>query len=547
MCSIFAALLCNGALSQHREVVVRESQKLAHRGPDSAGLSIIGRSILAHNRIAVVDVFTGGQPIHGPNKSAVIANAEIYNHIALRQEFSSYSYTTGSDCEVIIPAVTTLGAAGITKLRGMFAFVCCYDDGRRYYIARDRVGILSLYYGFGSDGTLYVASELKALTDICTEFFIFPPGHYMTEADKEPRPYFDLRSELTSTSNSFHASPTELRDRLTESVQAHLMADVDVGFLLSGGLDSSLIASIGTRILTERGVRKPRSYSIGLADSPDLAAAREVAAFIGTDHFEYVYTLEEGIDAIEQTIYHLESYDVTSVRASVPMLLLSRRIRGRGTKVVLTGDGADELFAGYLYFYYAPDGTALHEELIRKLTSMHFYDCLRANKTMLGWGVEPRVPFLDNEFLSYAMALDPELKRPTTTHMEKYLLRSAFEGYLPDSVLWRQKEQSSDGVGYSWIDGLKAHCEEKISDDMLIHANQIYPFHTPRTKEAYFYRSLFERRFSHRSAENCSPDGKSSGNATSAARQWLDSTALDDPSGRALQAIHVSTRTRAGL
>ena len=539
MCSIFAALKIAGDMRKEREIATAQSALLQHRGPDSMGLVQLGDNIVIHNRISIVDVFGGGQPITGNNDSCTVAaNAEIYNQAEIRSRYPVYSYKTSSDCEAILPLVLDKGSDGISELRGMFAFVLVYDDGKKFYVARDRVGILSLYWGKTAEGTIYVASELKALVGLCETFAVFPPGHVLTEKDSRPRPYVDFPKSISGESASFISDAGELKERLTESVNAHLMSDVDLGFLLSGGLDSSLIASIAARLLRDRGVQTLRSYSIGLEGSPDLEAARKVAEFLALDHFEYVYDLEEGIDAINETIRHLESYDVTSVRASVPMYILARRIRGNGTKVVLTGDGADELFGGYLYFHHAPNGEELHSELVRKLTSMHLYDCLRVNKTMLSWGVEPRVPFLDRDFVEYAMNLAPELKRPGNGRIEKHLLRESFQEYLPDSVLWRQKEQSSDGVGYGWIDGLRSYTEEIVSDADFASAAERFPLNTPRTKEAYFYRNIFESLFDHPSSANCAPEGKSAGNATAAAVKWLNIDTSLDPSGRAIKSVH---------
>lgn len=536
MCSIFGALKCPREARSIRDTAVAQSALLKHRGLDSMGIIQIGETVLVHNRIAIVDVFGGGQPLRGESENcAVTANAEIYNQTEIRSRYPGYQFKTASDCEAIIPIVLDKGAEGIADLRGMFAFALVYDGGKKFYVARDRLGILSLYWGTASDGTVFVSSELKALVNVCETFAVFPPGHMMTESDSAPRPYVESQK---LAGGHFKSDPAELSARLTESVDAHLMSDVDVGFLLSGGLDSSLIASIAARLLRSRGVKTLKSYSTGMAGSPDLEAARQVADFLSLDHYEYVFDLEEGIDAVTETIRHLESYDVTSVRASVPMYLLARRIRANGTKVVLTGDGADELFGGYLYFHHAPDGQELHEELVRKLTSMHLYDCLRVNKTMLSWGVEPRVPFLDREFVNYAMDLDPDFKMPGNGRIEKHLLRESFSGYLPESVLWRQKEQSSDGVGYGWIDGLKAYAANTVSDADFQTAATRFPTNTPRTKEAYFYREIFDRLYDHPSSASCAPAGKVAGNATEAAAKWPGLVMSLDPSGRAVRSVH---------
>ncbi|SMX28668.1 Asparagine synthetase B [glutamine-hydrolyzing] [Pelagimonas phthalicica] len=536
MCSIFGVLKSPRDARRSRDLAVAQSALLKHRGLDSMGIVQIGETVLVHNRISIVDVFGGGQPLVGETDGvAVAANAEIYNQASIRGRYPNYRFKTGSDCEAIIPIVLDKGADAIAELRGMFAFALVYDGGKKFYVARDRMGILSLYWGTAADGTVFVASELKALVGICETFAVFPPGHVMTEKDSAPRPYVEPQKPM---GNLFKSDPAELPARLTESVEAHLMSDVDLGFLLSGGLDSSLIASIAARLLRSRGVNTLKSYSTGMRGSPDLEAARQVADFLSFDHYEYVFDLEEGIDAVTETIRHLESYDVTSVRASVPMYLLARRIRANGTKVVLTGDGADELLGGYLYFHHAPNGSELHQELVRKLTSMHLYDCLRVNKTMLSWGVEPRVPFLDRDFVTYAMDLDPEFKMPGNGRIEKHLLRESFEGYLPEAVLWRQKEQSSDGVGYGWIDGLKAYTNHAVSDAAFETAADRFPLNTPRTKEAFYYREIFETLFDHPSSASCAPAGKAAGNATDTAAKWPGLVTSLDPSGRSVSTVH---------
>ena len=536
MCSIFGVLKSPRDARSTRDVAIAQSALLKHRGLDSMGTVQIGETVLVHNRIAIVDVFGGGQPLTGESEScAVAANAEIYNQASIRSHYPEYPFKTGSDCEAIIPVVLDRGAEGIAELRGMFAFALVYDGGKKFFVARDRMGILSLYWGTAADGTVFVSSELKALVDVCETFAVFPPGHVMTENDIAPRPYVETQKPAGGL---FKSNPAELSARLTESVEAHLMSDVDVGFLLSGGLDSSLIASIAARLLRTRGVKTLKSYSTGMLGSPDLEAARQVAEYLSLDHYEYVFDLDEGIDAVTETIRHLESYDVTSVRASVPMYLLARRIRANGTKVVLTGDGADELLGGYLYFHHAPDAQEPHEELVRKLTSMHLYDCLRVNKTMLSWGVEPRVPFLDRDFVNYAMDLNPDFKMPGNGRIEKYLLRESFPGYLPETVLWRQKEQSSDGVGYGWIDGLRAYAADAVSDVDFQSVAERFPANTPRTKEAYFYREIFEKLFDHPSSVSCAPAGKVAGNATEAAAKWPGLVMSLDPSGRAVRSVH---------
>jgi asparagine synthase (glutamine-hydrolysing) len=545
MCSIFAMFDFVTDAESARRLAFAQSHLMHHRGPDSHGVYASERAVLVHNRISVVDVFRGGQPLLARDgKVALVANAEIYNHAELRRELEGYDFRTDSDCEAILALYLERGPAALDDLRGMFAFAVHDSERGRYCIARDHIGILSLYYGRDAYGALYVASELKALQEICVEFHVFPPGHYLTESTPEPVPYYERAWRSYDVVATNQTNPKLLRAALEEAVASHLMSDVGVGLLLSGGLDSSLIASIAVSQSRQRGLPIPPSYSIGLEDSPDLAHARDMAAYLGTNHHEFVYTVEEGIDAIRNTIYHLESYDVTSVRASTPMHMIARRIRGNGTKVVLTGDGSDEAFAGYLYFHKAPDARALHEECVRKLEMMHLYDCLRVNKTLLSWGVEPRVPFLDKRFLDVAMSINPQDKMCGPERMEKQILRETFADYLPASVTWRQKEQSSDGVGYGWIGSLKALAERQVTDSMLSDAAQRFAHNTPTSKEGYMYRALFQELFPHPSASRCAPGGKTAGNATSAASLWLGGQLVDDPSGRSVIGVHANAFAR---
>lgn len=541
MCSIFAVIDLHSNISELRELAVAQSNLLQHRGPDASGIKVYNNAILSHNRIAIMDVFNGDQPIvSNDGSSAVIANAEIYNHKKIESDLG-VEFNTGSDCEAILALLNEKGTDSLDMLNGMFAFVVYDDNKKSFCVARDHVGILSLYYGYDDLGRLYVSSEMKSLEKVCKWFEVFPPGHYLTQDTTKPKPYYSRSWKSYEDVENVVTDKEHLKSSFEKTVENHLMADVPVGILLSGGLDSSLVASLAVRLNKELGGEQLSSYSIGLKGSPDLEAARTVAEYLGTKHFEHIYTVEQGIDAIRSTIYHLESYDVTSVRASVPMYLIARRIRGNGTKVVLTGDGADETFAGYLYFHQAPDAKSLHEECIRKLDAMHMYDCLRANKTMLAWGVEPRVPFLDKGFMDVSMGeINPKDKTCSKDKIEKSLLREVFEGHLPNSVLWRQKEQSSDGVGYGWIDGLKDYAETKISDDDFYRADKRFPVNTPKTKEAYLYREIFEDIFSHKSAVYVAPEGKGSGNITQEASSWLGEDFIDDPSGRAVRS-HVNS------
>jgi asparagine synthase (glutamine-hydrolysing) len=543
MCSIFG--IFNPAVSEReaRRIAVDQSNLMIHRGPDSHGVFSCPGGVLVHNRISIVDVFTGGQPLYSQDRSvALVANGEIYNHHEIRQTFAQYPFATASDCEAILAAYMEEGVACLQRLRGMFAFAILDQRTGTYLIGRDHMGILSLYYGHDASGALYVASEMKALVGVCERIEILPPGHYLNSASPAPVRYYERDWQNFEGVSGWSSEVAALREALEESVESHMMSDVSFGLLLSGGLDSSLVSSIAVRKYVQAGGRASDlcSFSIGLEGSPDLAAAREMAAFLGTRHFEHVYTIEEGFDAIRKTIWHIESYDVTTVRASTPMQMLARKIRGNGVKVVLTGDGSDEAFGGYLYFHKAPGPRELHEECLRKLSMMHLYDCLRVNKTLLSWGVEPRVPFLDRRFLDVAMRIDPHFKMCGDGRMEKHILRETFADYLPPSIAWRQKEQSSDGVGYGWIDGLKAMAAQAVTDRALQAAGHRFPHNTPGSKEAYLYRSIFEELFPHRSAVFCAPGGKSAGNATEAASAWLRGQLIDDPSGRAVIGIHAS-------
>lgn len=543
MCSIFG--IFNPAVSEQesRRIAVEQSDLMIHRGPDSHGVFSCPIGALVHNRISIVDVFTGGQPLYSQDRSvALVANGEIYNHDEIRRAFAQYPFATASDCEAILAAYMEEGVACLQRLRGMFAFAILDQRTGSYLIGRDHLGILSLYYGYDASGALYVASEMKALVGVCERIEILPPGHYLSSEALAPVRYYERDWQSFEGVRGWSNDVAALREALEESVESHMMSDVSFGLLLSGGLDSSLVSSIAVRKYVQAGGRAADlcSFSIGLDGSPDLAAAREMAAFLGTRHFEHSYTIEEGCDAIRKTIWHIESYDVTTVRASTPMQMLARKIRGNGVKVVLTGDGSDEVFGGYLYFHKAPGPRELHEECLRKLSAMHLYDCLRVNKTLLSWGVEPRVPFLDRRFLDVAMRIDPRLKMCGDGVMEKHILRETFADYLPPSIAWRQKEQSSDGVGYGWIDGLKALAVQAVTDRELQAAGYRFPHNTPSSKEAYLYRCIFEDLFPHRSAVFCAPRGKSAGNATEAASAWLGGQLIDDPSGRAVIGIHTS-------
>jgi asparagine synthase (glutamine-hydrolysing) len=554
MCSILGILSLKSDPSALRAQALDLSRRMRHRGPDWSGVYADERAILVHERLAIVGVDSGAQPLLSPDGQQVLAvNGEIYNHRALRAELEDrFAFQTHSDCETILPLYRHGGAPGewLNRLQGMFGFVLWDAAKGEWLIARDPIGIIPLYFGHDEHGNLYVASELKALAPVCVDAREFPPGHYWSSRDAEPQRYYTVGwRDYTAVANN-ESDRNALRHALESAVKSHMMSDVPYGVLLSGGLDSSLVAAIAKKYAarrvdedekTEAWWPQLHSFAVGLKESPDLKHAKAVAAHIGTVHHEFHFTVQEGIDALSDVIYHLETYDVTTIRASTPMYLMARRIRAMGIKMVLSGEGSDELFGGYLYFHKAPDARALHEETVRKLDKLHLFDCLRANKAMAAWGVEARVPFLDREFIDAAMTLNPEVKLSGKQRgrMEKQFLRESFAGYLPDSVLWRQKEQFSDGVGYSWIDSLKAHAELQVTDQQMQSAKFRFPYNTPQTKEAYFYRELFHRHYPQSWAAECVPGGPSVACSTAAALEW-DPTLKNivDPSGRAVQAVH---------
>ncbi|REL29704.1 asparagine synthase B [Thalassotalea euphylliae] len=550
MCSIFGILDIKTSASALRPTALECSRLLRHRGPDWSGIYTSDNAILVHERLAIVDTEHGAQPLYNEDKTHVLAvNGEIYNHKALAASLTvDYEFQTHSDCEVILPLYKEFGAEFIDKLQGMFAF-CLYDEkADRYIIARDHIGIIPLYTGYDEDGNFYVASEMKSLMPVCKTVKEFPPGHVLDSKTGELRKYFKRNWMQYDAIKDNHTSKEKLRTALEDSVKSHLMTDVPYGVLLSGGLDSSLVSAITQKYasrrieendLSEAWWPKVHSFACGLEGSPDLIAAQKVADAIGTVHHNVVFTEQEGIDALKEVIYHLETYDVTTVRASTPMYLMARKIKAMGIKMVLSGEGADEIFGGYLYFHKAPNAQEFHEELLRKLDKLHMFDCLRANKSMSAWGIEARVPFLDKNFLDVAMRINPEDKMCGGGKMEKSILRESFEGYLPEEILWRQKEQFSDGVGYSWIDGLKEYVESQVSDQQLANAEFKFPVNTPDTKEAYFYRTVFEEKFPLESAAKCVPGGKSVACSTPQALAWDEAFQnMADPSGRAVQSVH---------
>jgi len=550
MCGIVAIFDTKQDPRELRQLAIALARRLRHRGPDWSGVATAEGAVLAHERLAIVDVEHGAQPLVPADGAQLLTvNGEIYNHRELAARLlRPYEFQTASDCEVILALWREKGPAFLAELDGIFAFALWDRDQRRYLIARDPIGVCPLYTGRDEHGQLFVASELKALEGTCRTIEDFPPGCYLDSEVGEVRPYWTPGWRDYDAVAGAPTDPAAVRAAFERAVEAQLMSDVPYGVLLSGGLDSSLVAATAARFAPRRvesGGREeawwPRlhSFAIGLADSPDLAAARKVAAHIGSVHHELRFTVQEGIDALADVIYHLETYDVTTVRAATPMYLMARRIKAMGVKMVLSGEGADEVFAGYLYFHKAPSARALHEETVRKLDMLHKYDCLRANKAMAAWGVEARVPFLSVPLLEVAMAVDPGSKLVRQGGIEKELLRSGFVGVLPDEILWRQKEQFSDGVGYSWIDSLKAFAAHEVSDEELARAQWRFPYNTPRTKEAYLYRVLFAAHFPSEAAARCVPGGDSVACSTPAAIAWDPAfAALPDPSGRAVRDVH---------
>lgn len=550
MCSIFGILDIKTGAQALRPKALEYSRLLRHRGPDWSGIYSNDNAILVHERLSIVDTENGAQPLYNQNKTNVLAvNGEIYNHKTLAKELNvDYTFKTGSDCEIILPLYEEFGVDFIDKLQGMFAFILYNETDNSYLIARDHIGIIPLYTGYDAEGNFYVASEMKALMPICKTVTEFPPGHILDSRVGEIQRYYKRNWQKYSAIKDNTTSKVKLREALEESVKSHLMTDVPYGVLLSGGLDSSLISAITQKFaarriedndLAEAWWPKVHSFACGLEGSPDLLAAQKVADSIGTTHHSILFTEQEGIDALKEVIYHLETYDVTTIRASTPMYLMARKIKAMGIKMVLSGEGADEIFGGYLYFHKAPNAQEFHEELNRKLDKLHMFDCLRANKSMSAWGIEARVPFLDKNFMDVAMRINPEDKMCGNGKMEKAILRSSFEGYLPKEILWRQKEQFSDGVGYSWIDSLKAFIETQVSDQQLENAKFKFRINTPDTKEAYFYRSVFEEHFPLDSAAECVPGGKSVACSTPEALAWDESFKnMVDPSGRAVTSVH---------
>ena len=550
MCGIVGIFNVKEQTSELRQRALRMSQKIRHRGPDWSGIYCGGSAILAHERLSIVDPESGGQPLFSPDRQQVLAvNGEIYNHQQIRERYAGkYDFMTGSDCEVILALYRDKGIDFLEDLSGIFAFALYDEQKNEFLIARDPIGVIPLYIGYDNDGKVYVASELKALEGQCDHYEPFLPGHYYWSKEPGMKRYYQRDWMKYDAVKDNPASVEAVRDALKDAVRRQLMSDVPYGVLLSGGLDSSVISAIAerfseTRIENNGQTRAywPRlhSFAVGLKGAPDLAKAKMVADHIGTVHHEINYTIQEGLDAIRDVIYFIETYDVTTVRASTPMYLLARVIKSMGIKMVLSGEGADEIFGGYLYFHKAPDAQAFHEETVRKLSKLYLYDCLRANKSLSAWGVEGRVPFLDKEFLDVAMRTNPEAKMCPGKTMEKRIVREAFADMLPAEVAWRQKEQFSDGVGYSWIDTLKKITSEAVSDEQMAHAAERFPINPPKNKEEYYYRSIFAEHFPSESAARSVPSEASVACSTSIALEWDAAfKGMNDPSGRAVKGVH---------
>ena len=590
MCGIVSIFNIQEQTPELRQQVLRMSQKIRHRGPDWSGIYCGGSAILAHERLSIVDPESGRQPLFAPDKKQVLAvNGEIYNHQNIRARFAdTYQFQTGSDCEVILSlyremradtdfatliyqgedAVHSRICLMLEQLNGIFAFALYDVERDEFLIARDPIGVIPLYIGYDKDGKVMVASELKALEGQCDHYEPFLPGHYYYSKTPGMKRYYTrdwfeyatmqkkyqiddnqkAAQQLAEAEPQEKAAVAEIHNALEASVKRQLMSDVPYGVLLSGGLDSSVISAIAEKYSTTRvengGETKaywPRlhSFAVGLKGAPDLAKARLVAEHIGTVHHEINYTIQEGLDAIRDVIYFIETYDVTTVRASTPMYLLARVIRSMGIKMVLSGEGADEVFGGYLYFHKAPDAKAFHEETVRKLGKLYMYDCLRANKSLAAWGIEGRVPFLDKEFLDVAMGMNPVLKMCPDKTIEKKVVREAFADLLPEEVAWRQKEQFSDGVGYSWIDTLKQITASAVSDEQMAHAAERFPINPPQNKEEYYYRSIFAEHFPSDSAARSVPSVPSVACSTAEALAWDASFKnQNDPSGRAVAGVH---------
>ena len=550
MCGIVCAFELKQSSEELRPQVLDMSKSIRHRGPDWSGIFSNDKTVMAHERLAIVDPTSGKQPLLcADGRYVLAANGEIYNHKELQAQLEGkYDFQTASDCEIILALYQEKGPDFIDEMNGIFGFAL-YDTLKdEYFIARDHMGIIPLYMGWDQNGTFYVASELKALEGVCTKIELFPPGHYMTSETKVPVQWYTRDWMEFDAVKDNETSIDDLHDSLAAAVRRQLMSDVPYGVLLSGGLDSSVTSALAKLYAAKRieadddqAAWWPQlhSFAVGLEGSPDLAAAAKVAKHIDTVHHEVKFTIQEGLDAIRDVVYHLETYDITTIRASTPMYLLARAIKALGIKMVLSGEGADELFGGYLYFHKAPTPKDFHEETVRKLDKLHQYDCLRANKSLAAWGIEGRVPFLDKEFMDVAMRINPSDKMITSDRMEKWVIRKAFEKYLPESVAWRQKEQFSDGVGYDWIDTLKEVVEDNVSDEQMKNAHHKFPIQTPQNKEEFYYRSIFEEHYPSDTAALCVPSVPSVACSTPIALEWDEAFKnMNDPSGRAVAQVH---------
>tara|TARA_R110002020_G_scaffold183844_2_gene380325 strand:+ start:14170 stop:15840 length:1671 start_codon:yes stop_codon:yes gene_type:complete len=549
MCGIVCAFKLKEPAEALRLQVLSMAKCIRHRGPDWSGIFSNDKAIMAHERLAIVDPTSGKQPLFSSDGNLVLAaNGEIYNHMALRKQFKDYEFKTKSDCEVILPLYKEKGPSFLDEMNGIFGFALYDIKNDNYFIARDHMGIIPLYMGWDQNGTFYVASELKALEGVCTKIELFPPGHYLDSREGELKRWYSRDWMDYENVKNNATEIAELRKALEAAVHRQLMSDVPYGVLLSGGLDSSITSAIAKKYADKRiesedteGAWYPQlhSFAIGLEGSPDLAAAQKVADHLKTVHHEIKFTIQEGLDAIRDVIYHLETYDITTIRASTPMYLMARAIKAMGIKMVLSGEGSDEIFGGYLYFHKAPNAEELHKETVRKLDKLHMYDCLRANKSLASWGIEGRVPFLDKEFMDVAMRINPQDKMINGERMEKWVLRKAFEDMLPESVAWRQKEQFSDGVGYSWIDTLKEMVNEQVTDEQLANAKYKFPIQTPTSKEEFYYRSIFAEHFPSDTAALSVPSVPSVACSSPIALEWDASFKnMNDPSGRAVKNVH---------
>jgi asparagine synthase (glutamine-hydrolysing) len=550
MCGIVCAFDLKQKSEILRPQVLEMSKKIRHRGPDWSGIYSDEKTVMAHERLAIVDPASGQQPLFSEDKKLVLAaNGEIYNHRSLRKQFNgSYNFQTASDCEIILALYKEKGVDFIDDLNGIFGFALYDVEKDEYFIARDHMGIIPLYIGWDQNGTFYVASELKALEGVCTKIELFPPGHYMSSTDGKFVKWYNREWTEYDAVKENETSIAEVKQALEDAVHRQLMSDVPYGVLLSGGLDSSVTSAIAKKYAQKRvesddtseaWYPQLHSFSVGLEGSPDLAAAQKVADYIGTIHHEIKFTIQEGLDAIKDVIYNIETYDITTIRSSTPMYLMARVIKSMGIKMVLSGEGADEIFGGYLYFHKAPNAEEFHEETVRKLDKLHMYDCLRANKSLMAWGIEGRVPFLDKEFIDVAMRLNPQDKMINGERMEKWIIRKAFEDMLPESVAWRQKEQFSDGVGYSWIDTLKEIVDKEVSDEQLANAKFRFPIQTPQNKEEFYYRSIFEEHFPSDAAALSVPQEASVACSTQIALDWDEAFKnMNEPSGRAIAKVH---------